>query len=114
MAHYADKLGITFEELIDLGKENPGSDEVLYERVSPSIPLQGGQWRELATRQSIAEYVCPSLGRLLPQRATRRLRHQWCTLPLLDSCRVDPILQKIYLRANYLRIKTMSPVFRQV
>lgn len=27
MAHYADKLGITFEELIDLGRENPGSDE---------------------------------------------------------------------------------------
>ncbi|MDO5016807.1 MAG: alpha-glucan family phosphorylase [Porphyromonas sp.] len=27
MGHYADKLGITFQELIDLGRENPGTDE---------------------------------------------------------------------------------------
>lgn len=27
MSHYAEKLGISFQELIDLGRENPGSDE---------------------------------------------------------------------------------------
>ena len=27
MGHYAAKLGISFDELIDLGRENPGSDE---------------------------------------------------------------------------------------
>ena len=56
--------------------------EVLHERLCPEH-LSGGQRREPAPRTGIAGDVLPRLAGLLPRRAPRGLRDQWCPPPHL-------------------------------
>ena len=87
MGGYPSKMGISWDDLMDLGRNNPGDKG---ERFS------GSERCKLVARKSVSGNVCSSLARLFPRRKPRRLCNQWCTLPYLERNGMERTLCKTF------------------
>ena len=79
MGGYPQKLGISWDEFIGMGRTNP--DLRLQH-------LSGGERCVEASRLGEPEDVRPHLERLLSRGEPCGLCHQWCSLPHLVCCRM--------------------------
>ena len=85
MGGYPQKLGISWDEFIGMGRTNPDDHSEKFcmstfacntcQEVNCLQHLPGGQWCVNVARMGIAEDVCPHLEWILPGGEPRGLRH---------------------------------------
>ena len=97
MGGYPSKMGITWDDLMDLGRNNPGDKG---ERFCMSVfacntsqEVNGVSWLHGKVSQ---EMFCSYLERLLPGRNARGLRYERCTLPHMECNGMETALCRTF------------------
>ena len=97
MGGYPSKMGITWDDLMDLGRNNPGDKG---ERFCMSVfalqHFSGSEWCKLVAWKSLSGDVCSYLERLLPGRNARGLRYERCTLPHMECNGMETALCRTF------------------
>ena len=84
MYKFPGKLGISWDDLMDLGRENAGNkDEVLNECIRLQV-LPRGKWCEQAAWRGFTADVCPIW------KATSQRNCTWAMLPTVCTCQHGP------------------------
>ncbi len=90
MGGYPSRMGISWDDLMDLGRNNPGDKgERFCMSVFACNTSPGGERCELAARKGFPGDVRFHLEGLLPRRKPCGLRYQRCTLPHLERYGVE-------------------------
>ena len=82
MSHYPDRLEITWDQFINLGKtESERPEREVFDELSGMQPVAGGQRRQLAARRGEQGNTRRHVARLFQGRAPYRLRDQRRAFP---------------------------------
>ena len=92
MGGYPVKMGISWDDLMDLGRNNPGDKGERFCMSVFACNTSGSERCKLAARKSFSGDVLFYLEGILPRREPCGLCNQWCTLPHLERYRMETAL----------------------